>query len=97
MISLTALLCPTLYARFHPRFQEAKSMFDDFKQMMRMAIDQHLVSIHTIRKVKFLCKNSIVTKLYNFLGKSKLSTAIKSKTTTFSRVFHSTIFSGNQR
>ena len=45
MISLTALLCPTLYARFHPRFQEAKSMFDDFKQMMRLAIDQHLVSI----------------------------------------------------
>ena len=45
MISLTALLCPSLYARFHPRFQEAKSMFDDFKQMMRSAIDQHLVSI----------------------------------------------------
>ena len=35
-----------------------------------------------------------------FLVKSKLSTAKKSKTTTFSRVFHpkkSTIFSGNQR
>ena len=34
-----------------------------------------------------------------FLVKSKLSTAKKSKTTTFSRVFHpekSTIFSGNQ-
>ena len=35
-------------------------------------------SIHqTIRKVKFLPKNSILTKLYNFLGKSKLSTPKK--------------------
>ena len=33
----------------------------------------------------------------NFFVKSKLSTAKKSKTTTFSRVFHSTIFSANQR
>ena len=45
MVSLVALLFPDLYSRFHPRFQEAKSMFDDFKQMMRSAIDQHLVSI----------------------------------------------------
>ena len=74
--------------------------------------------IHTIRKVKFLSKNSILTKLYNFLGKSmlsttkkvqipniftsfspqifltiflvksKLSTAKKSKTAAFSRVFN---------
>ena len=51
MISLTALLCPSLYARFHPRFQEAKSMFDDFKQMMRSAIDQHLVSITHCKKI----------------------------------------------
>ena len=55
---------------------------------------------HTIRKVKILSKNSILTKLQhfhefftqilfdNFLVKSKLSTAKKSKTTTFSRVFH---------
>ena len=43
VISLWALLFPTLYARFHPRFQEAKSTFDDFKQMMRLAIDQHRV------------------------------------------------------
>ena len=71
------------------------------------------LSRHTILKVKFLYNNSILTKLYNFLGKqlksanphhfyafltqiffdnffvkSKLSTAKKSKTTTFSRVFH---------
>ena len=62
----------------------------------------------TIRKVNFFFpKNSILTKPHNFLSfslkffltiflvKSKLSTAKKSKTTTFSRVFHpknSTIF-----
>merc|ERR1712004_154114 len=55
---------------------------------------------HTIRKVKYLSKNSILTKpqhfhefftqifLTIFLVKAKLSTAKKSKTTTFSRVFH---------
>ena len=55
---------------------------------------------HTILKVQFLSKNSILTKpqhfheffiqtfLTIFLVKSKLSTAKKSKTTTFSRVFH---------
>ena len=55
---------------------------------------------HTILKVKFLSKNSILTKsqhfyefftqhlLTIFLVKSKLSTAKKCKTTTFSRVFH---------
>ena len=42
---------------------------------------------HTIRKVKFLSKNSILTKLYNFLGKSKLSTTKTCKSPTFSRVF----------
>ena len=55
---------------------------------------------HTILKVKFLCKNSILTKpqhfhefftqsffLTIFLVTSKLSTAKKPKTTTFSRVF----------
>ena len=54
---------------------------------------------HTIRKVKFLSKNSILIKprhfheflpnkfLTIFLVKSKLSTVKKSKTTTFSRVF----------
>ena len=65
----------------------------------------------TIIKVKFLSKNSILTKpqhfheffaqifLTIFLVKSKLSTAKKSQTTTFSRSFHpekSTIFSRNQ-
>ena len=56
---------------------------------------------HTIRKVKFLSKNSILTKpqhfhefstpnffVTTFLVKSKLSTAKKSKTAAFSRVFH---------
>ena len=55
---------------------------------------------HTIRQVKFLSNNSILTKTQHFhefftqffltifLVKSKLSTAKKSKTTTFSRVFH---------
>ena len=67
---------------------------------------------HTIRKVKFLSKNSILTKpkhfheffiqisLTIFLVKSKLSTAKKSKTATFSRVFHpkkSTIFFGKSK
>ena len=47
---------------------------------------------HTIRKVKFLSKNSILTKLYNFLGKSKLSTTKKCKSSTFSRVFHLNFF-----
>ena len=62
---------------------------------------------HTIRTVKFLSKTSILTKLQHFhefftpifltifLVKSKLSTTKKSKTTTFSRIFHpkkSTIF-----
>ena len=66
---------------------------------------------HTIRKVNFCPKiqfwqkpnifTSFSTKflLTIFLVKSKLSTAKKSKTTTFSRVFHpkkSIIFSGNQ-
>ena len=48
--------------------------------------------IHTIRKVKFLSKNSILTKLYNFLGKSKLSTTKTCKSPTFSRVFYTTYF-----
>ena len=67
---------------------------------------------HTIRKVKFMSKNSILTKprhfhefftqifLTIFLVKSKLSTAKKSKTTTFSRVFtqnNSTIFLGKSK
>ena len=55
---------------------------------------------HTIRKVKFLFKTSILTKSQHFhefftqifftifLVKSKLSTAKMSKTAAFSRVFH---------
>ena len=53
-------------------------------------------SIHTILKVKFLSKNftSFLPKFFLtiFLVKSKLSTAKKSKTTTFSRVFHPNFF-----
>ena len=56
----------------------------------------YLVPQHTILKVKFLSKNLILTKTPTFsqvfrpifLVKSKLSTAKKSLTTTFSRVFH---------
>ena len=47
---------------------------------------------HTIRKVKFLSTNSILTKLYNFLGKSKLSITKECKSPTFSRVFHPILF-----
>ena len=43
-------------------------------------------------KIKFLSKNSILTKLCNFLGKSKLSTTKKCKSPTFSRVFHPNFF-----
>ena len=54
---------------------------------------------HTIRKVKFSQVFHPKFFFTIFLVKSKLSTAKKSKTTTFSRVFHpqkSAIFSGNQ-
>ena len=50
------------------------------------------VILHTNRKVKFLSKNSILTKLCNFLGKSKLSTTKKCKSPRFSRVFHPNFF-----
>ena len=51
------------------------------------------LTLHTILKVKFLSKNSIFKSfspkffLAIFLVKSKLSTAKKSKITTFSRIF----------
>ena len=63
-------------------------------------LDFGSLEYHTIQKVKFLSKNSILTKpqhvhefftqifLTIFLVKSKLSTAKKYKTTTFLRVFH---------
>ena len=63
-------------------------------------LDFGSLEYHTIQKVKFLSKNSILTKpqhfhefftpifLTIFLVKSKLSTAKKSKTTIFSRVLH---------
>ena len=65
-----------------------------------MRLSDFYLPSHTIRKVKFLSRNSILTKpqhfhefftqifLAIFLVKSKLSTAKKPKTTTFSRVFH---------
>ena len=43
-------------------------------------------------KSNFCQKNSILTKLYNFLGKSKLSITKKCKSPTFSRVFHLKFF-----
>ena len=46
------------------------------------------IFIHTIRKLKFLSKKLILT---NFLVKSRLSIAKKSKTAAFSRVFTKTI------
>ena len=58
------------------------------------------VWLHTIRKLKFLSKNSIMTKLCNFLGKSKLSTAKKPQTAAFSRFCtqnNSTIFLGKSK
>ena len=71
-----------------------------------------LLSNQTIRKVKFLSKNSILTKTQHFhefftqnfltifLVKSKLSTAKKSRTAAFSRVLtqnNSTIFLGKSK
>ena len=46
---------------------------------IRNILNSRIQCLHTIRKVNFLSKNSILTKLYNFLGKSKLSTAKKCK------------------
>ena len=71
-----------------------------FQVLLTLLTNFHL-SFHTILKVELLSQNSILTKprhfhefftqifLTIFLVKSKLSTAKKSKTTTFSRVFHS--------
>ena len=66
-----------------------------------------ILVLHTIRKVKFLSKNSILTKpqhfhefftqffLTIFLVKSKLSTTKKCKSPTFSQVFHQFFFFDN--
>ena len=78
-----------------------------FKTYLTPELHAKSSAIHTIRKVNFLSKNSILTNPQHFheffipiyLVKLKLSTVKKSKTTTFSRVFHppkSAIFSGNQ-
>ena len=91
-----------------PKFHKIESKFSHIFQFL---LPEHknvifnncfriLFQNYTIRKVKFLSKNSILTKpqhfhefftqifLAIFLVKSKLSTAKKSKTITFSRVFH---------
>ena len=52
---------------------------------------------HTIRKVKFLSENSILSKLYNFHVTSKLSTTKKCKSPTFSRVFAQIFFDNFSR
>ena len=44
-----------------------------FFRQSNLLSNQGTFQNHTIRKVKFLSKNSILTKLYNFLGKSKLN------------------------
>ena len=46
----------------------------------------------TIFEKSNFCPNSILAKLYNFLGKTKLSTIKKGKSPTFSRVFHPNFF-----
>ena len=69
------------------------------KRISQLVTSKIVFICHTIRKVKYLSKNSILTKpqhfhefftqiffLTIFLVKSKLSTAKKYKTTTFSRV-----------
>ena len=92
----------TMKALRHWPRRSARSWLSLLRYFKRLMIIDAL--IHTIRKVKFLSKYSILTKpqhfhefftqifLTIFLVKSKLSTAKKSKTTTFSRVFHPKFF-----
>ena len=77
-----------------PKLQKFKcDILSNFQTMQSGSVK---TQTHTIRKVKFLSINSILTKSKQFhefftqifLVKSKLSTAKKPKTTTFSRVFH---------
>ena len=75
------------FRNFGPHFFQRNSSFFAKNVLWRtltLCIDDVK---HTIRKVKFSSRNLILTKLYNFLGKSKLSTTKKCKTSTFSRTF----------
>ena len=74
------------------RLSEWKRIFAVILKIFILFSDFIKSSQHTIRKIKFLSKNSILTKLYNFLGKSKLSTTKKCKSPTFSRVFTQIFF-----
>ena len=58
----------------------------NFVSFYNIAICERALICHTIRKVTFWSKKSILTKLYNFLGTSKLSITKKCKSSTFSRV-----------
>ena len=51
-----------------------------------------LFAQHYSKSQIFVQKKSILTKLYNFLGKSKLSTTKKCKSPTFSPVFYPIFF-----
>ena len=42
--SLVALLFPTLFKYFSPRYERARVMFEDCKTLMRTAIYEHIVS-----------------------------------------------------
>ena len=42
--SLVALLFPTLFKYFSPRYERARVMFEDCKTLMRTAIHEHIVS-----------------------------------------------------
>ena len=87
----------------HPFGQDMKNVLPTFnctnKQESRIKAKKSIWkgANHTIRKVKFLSKNSILTKLYNFLGKSKLSITKKCKSSTFSRVFQPNFFNNFSR
>ena len=76
-------------------WERATSIDEEVVENLQRTPTREQVRIHTIRKVKFLSINSILTKFYNFLGKSKLSTTKKCKTTTFSRFFHTIFFFDN--
>ena len=105
----------TTFHEFISKLLEKKivkfSIFKKLVKLIKICAELLECTLFEFRKVKFLSKNSFLRKpqnfyefftqkfFDNFLVKSKLSTTKKSKTTTFSLVFHtkkSTIFSGNQ-
>ena len=90
------LLMVLIGLSMEPCAPELRILVGTLKSLLKRIYPPKTKQNHTIRKVKFFSKNSISTKpqhfhkmfLTIFLVKSKLSTAKKSKTTTFSRVFH---------